>query len=48
MIKMLLVGLIIFFTGCTVRILTFGNESSVTDKTYSIGYNNEGDRDGKE
>ena len=46
--KIVLSVVLLFFAGCTVRILTFGSESSNTDKEYNLGYKNEGVKDGKE
>ena len=36
--KALLLALVLVFGGCSVRIFTFGSESSKIDREYNLGY----------
>jgi len=33
--------IVVTITGCTIKVLNFGNDSSTTDRTESFGYNEE-------
>ena len=43
LVLILLVG-----TGCTVKVLNFGDDYSQVERTDAIGYNNEENKNGKE
>ena len=36
--KIAILALVLVFSGCSLRILTFGSESSNIDRDYSLGY----------
>ncbi len=40
--------IVIIITGCTVKVLNFGDDYSQVERTDSIGYNNEENKNVKE
>ena len=35
--KYILLAMVLFLMGCSVRVLTFGSEASKIDRTYTLG-----------